>query len=149
MSLQFMLALCCVKMARSRCYARVGLQACNEHASLPSKWWDKVQVRFVGYKFSFGDIKVLCGQAVRRTNDTLTLGTFMCVCYEACSLIDQAEPILADFWAILQESVLATFEGEPLKLSSIEPPVLTLLGRAFTAKHAAALFVAAASHVQQ
>ena len=105
-----------------------------------------------GHSFTFGDINVICGQIVRRTNDTLPVGAFMGVSYNSCVLFDQAADVLDDFWSILKESAAVAFaqQGlEPAFFKVLDPPEVKQLGNTFTPKHAAALYLAAVGQAQQ
>lgn len=94
------------------------------------------QVTFVGQQHIFGDIALVTGAMLRRSNDVQPVGSFATVHHCACDLAVQARPMLDAFTGIFMDALKR--QASDVRLVRVASPLLASLGGCHTPRHEAA-----------
>ena len=105
-------------------------RACNNRCGM--------QVAFSGTEHSFGDLSIITGGAMRRTNDLQQMGAFVCIKHKEGGMISRVQPAIDSLRLYLQEALRGLHADA--KLTEVRPPSLKAMGNYYTACHEALCF---------
>jgi hypothetical protein len=94
-----------------------------------------MQVAFIGRRHVFGDMALVVGAVVRRSNDVQSLGAFWTVEHSGSDLMRNAKPMLEAFAMLFVDT--ARKQTGDLRMTRVTPPALAALGDCHTARHEA------------
>jgi hypothetical protein len=95
-----------------------------------------VQIGFVGHRHVFGDISLVLGTIVRRSNDVQSMGVFWMVEHSGSDIARHATPMLTAF-AKLFINAFQQVASDSCRFSRITPTALAELGDCYTPRHEA------------
>lgn len=97
-----------------------------------------LQVVFSGTEYSFGDMAIIAGGVMRRTNDLQQMGAFVCFKHKQGSMISKVQPALDSMKLFLFES-LKGLQCD-VRFSEVKPAKVKTMGNYYTPCHEALCF---------
>jgi hypothetical protein len=97
-----------------------------------------LQVAFSGTEYSFGDLSIITGGTMKRTNDLQQMGAFVCLKHKEGCMITRVQPAIDSLRAFLYESLKGL--QSDTKFTEIKPASLKTMGNYYTACHEALCF---------
>lgn len=104
----------------------------------PNRMLCGMQVVFTGTEYSFGDLSIIAGGTIRRTNDLQQMGAFVCFKHKEGCMISGVQRALDSMKMFLFEAL----KGQhcDAKFSEVKPALLKSMGNYHTACHEALCF---------